>query len=144
MTKKPFLVAKTLLINERNQALVLRRSIWPGKPARSHQADLPGGKVDNGELEHEAAAREIKEETGIVVDSHDLILGYTKTFYDDEKNQSHTKFFYILRIDRTPDVKLSYEHESYEWTPVPQLLEKYEFTEFYDESIRYLIGHGLI
>jgi len=144
MPKKPFVVAKTLLINDRNQALVLRRSVWPEKPERSHQADIPGGMVDVGELEINGAAREIKEETGIVINPQDLILGYTKTFYDDLHDQSHTKFFYVSRIDHTPEVIISYEHESYDWTPVPQLLEKYEFTEFYEESIRYLIGHGLI
>lgn len=142
--KQSFLVAKTLIINENNQALVLRRSVWPTKPERSHQADLPGGMVDEGEPEGLAAAREIKEETGIEVDSAQLILSYTKTFFEGPKNRSATKFFYVCRLDHTPEVVLSKEHESYEWSPVSGLLDRYQFTQFYDESIRYLKEHTLL
>lgn len=142
--KNPFIVAKTLLINEQNQALVLRRSVWLTKPERSHQADLPGGMVDEGESEAEAAAREIHEETGVEVDASQLILSYTKTFFEGPKNRSASKFFYVCKLDHTPDVTLSREHESYDWTLVPDLLDTYQFTAFYDESIRYLIEHKLI
>ncbi len=142
--KKPFVIAKTLLINELNQALVLRRSVWPTKPWRSHQADLPGGIVEDGEIEVEAATREALEETGIILDPANAVLGYTKTFFEGPKKRSATKFFYVQRLDHTPEVTLSYEHESYEWCPIPELLEKYEFTSFYEESLRYLIDHELI
>jgi 8-oxo-dGTP pyrophosphatase MutT (NUDIX family) len=138
------LVAKALLVNERNEALVLHRSPWPGHEDRSHMPDLPGGLVEKGESPSNATKREIKEETGIEVHEDQLVMGYTKTFFDDPKDQSHTKFLNVCQLDHTPEVVLSHEHESYVWTPINQLLDTHQFGLFYAEGIDYLISHKMI
>ncbi|MBF9071844.1 NUDIX domain-containing protein [Streptacidiphilus fuscans] len=38
---------------------------------------IPGGKADSGEMIHHAAARELREETGLAVDPDDLTLVHT-------------------------------------------------------------------
>jgi 8-oxo-dGTP diphosphatase len=137
-------VAKALLINEKSEALVLHRSPWPGHEDRSHTPDFPGGLVEKDELPSTATKREIKEETGIEIREDELVMGYTKTFFDDSKGQSHTKFLYVCQLDHTPHVVLSHEHESYIWTPINQLLDTHQFGLFYAEGIDYLISHKVI
>jgi 8-oxo-dGTP pyrophosphatase MutT (NUDIX family) len=137
-------VAKALLINEKNEVLVLHRSPWPGHEDRSHMPDLPGGLVEKGESPSIATQREIKEETDVEIREDELVMGYTKTFFDDPNNQSHTKFLYVCRPGQTPKVTLSHEHETYEWTPIDQLLGSHQFGLFYAEGIDYLISHKMI
>ena len=138
------IVAKTLIINDQNQVLVLRRSVWPAKPHRSHQPDLPGGMVDPGESEHQAAIREIQEETGIVVNPDHVVLGYTKTELYKGGKESISKLLYVAYVDTTPEVTLSYEHETYEWVDLKTVLENFTFGAFYEEGIKYLLGNELI
>jgi 8-oxo-dGTP diphosphatase len=67
--------AATLIINDRNEVLLLKRgSTAPWMP---NMWNLPGGKIDPGEMPVEAAVREAKEETGIEVS--DLILVQTRS-----------------------------------------------------------------
>jgi 8-oxo-dGTP pyrophosphatase MutT (NUDIX family) len=137
-------VAKALLINEKHEVLVLHRSPWPGHEERSHMPDLPGGLIEEGESPAFTTAREIKEETDIEVREDQLVMGYTKTFYDEVESESHTKFLYVCQLDQTPGVTLSHEHELSEWTPIDQLLSAHQFGPFYAEGIDYLISHKII
>jgi 8-oxo-dGTP pyrophosphatase MutT (NUDIX family) len=141
---KLYVVAKAIIINEKSEALVLHRSPWPSHSERSHMPDLPGGLVEEGESPSFATAREVMEETSINVREDQLVMGYTKTFYDESKNESHTKFLYVCQLDQTPEVTLSHEHELSEWTPIDQLLSTHQFGPFYAEGIDYLISNKLI
>ena len=51
------------IVNERNELLVCRRAKEPAKGT----LDLPGGFVDLFESEEEGVIREVKEETGLIV-----------------------------------------------------------------------------
>lgn len=53
--------------------LVIRRAAEPARGSWS----LPGGRVEPGETPAEAAAREVLEETGLVVDINDLLASVT-------------------------------------------------------------------
>lgn len=63
-------------------AVVLRRSadgapevllIQRGHPPAKGSWSLPGGRLDRGERLSDAAAREVREETGLDVDIHELV-----------------------------------------------------------------------
>ncbi|MCL2038017.1 NUDIX hydrolase [Candidatus Saccharibacteria bacterium] len=110
--------AKALIFNDKNELLILKRSEWKEQPKFSRQPDIPGGEIDeeddNGRI---TAAREIFEETGIRARSHDLKLVFSKTQFIKYNGQeeSQTKLYYMLKLDHTPEVKISWEHESFAW-----------------------------
>jgi 8-oxo-dGTP pyrophosphatase MutT (NUDIX family) len=137
-------VAKTILINPDGEALVLKRSEYKEHSNRSHQPDFPGGRVEAAESERTAAAREMLEETGIMIDEDTLTVGYTKTELHEDKDESVSRLLYIGRIDHTPKVTLSFEHEEYRWVKTRDLLIENKFGYFYEEAVEYLIKNKLI
>lgn len=139
-------VAKTVVINEKNEALVLTIGEYAEHPEKSHTPDLPGGQVEiaDGELEMDGAIRETEEEAGVVLYPEDMVLAYTKTRSFKDENKSVSFFLYIAKLDDTPDVVVSWEHENYEWVPLENLLEAKTFRPFYKEAIEYAFANKLI
>jgi 8-oxo-dGTP pyrophosphatase MutT (NUDIX family) len=137
-------VAKLLLVNEKNQALILRTGTYKEHPEKEHKPDLPGGLVDPGESEHQAVIREAQEEAGITVDPALVILGYAETKFYPAEAKSVSKLLYVARIATTPEVVISWEHEAYEWADIATILDTYEFRPFYEEAIAYLKNNQLI
>lgn len=92
------LVAKIILYNDKNEALMLVRSKdhkkFPG------ELDLPGGHLHIGEKIKRGLAREVKEETGIRI-------GKVK-FYKKKNN----KYFFYAKYDGQK-INLSREHSKY-------------------------------
>lgn len=62
---------RLVLENEYGEVLLVKP--WPG----SNRWGFPGGGIDRGEAPEDAAARELREETGINVDAADLTLLFT-------------------------------------------------------------------
>lgn len=136
--------AKTLLINEKNEILILTRSEYEGRPDKSFTPDLPGGLVDPGETELVAAVREMQEEAGITLADEQFTLVYADTKYVEKKNKSVTQFLYIVRLDTTPEVILSWEHASYEWVATDRLKSEIELSGFYGEAVKHCFEIGLL
>ncbi|MDQ3065198.1 MAG: NUDIX domain-containing protein [bacterium] len=137
-------VAKVLLINNLNQALILTVGEYKERPDKSFKPDLPGGLVDPGESERDAAVREVYEEAGFQINAKDLQLAYSQTdFYGDEQ-KSVTKLLYLIYLNHTPDVKISWEHASHDWVDVEGITESVEFRPFYKSAVKYCIERGLI
>lgn len=137
-------VSKVLLINEKNEALILTVGDYKGRPDKSFKPDLPGGGVDPGESDLIAVVRELDEETGIKVKPELFNLAYAETkFYADE-NKSVSKFLYLLFLNETPEVTLSWEHSEYGWVSLDSLMTSVEFRPFYDKAIRYCFSNNLL
>ena len=62
-------VAATAVVERARLVLMLRRAVQTGYGLWS----LPGGYVDRGEVVEEAAAREVREETGLQVQISELV-----------------------------------------------------------------------
>ncbi|MDB5179477.1 MAG: hydrolase [Candidatus Saccharibacteria bacterium] len=139
-------VAKTVVVNENNEALVLTIGEYKERPDKSHTSDLPGGQIEiaDGESEMAGAIREAEEEAGIVIDPKRMVLAYTKTRGFIDENKSVSFFLYIANLDHTPEVVVSWEHESYEWVPLEKLLETKTFRPFYKEAMEYAFANKLL
>ena len=62
-------VAATCIVKREGMVLMIRRALEPGIGLWC----MPGGYVDRGEVVEEAAAREVLEETGLVVEVEHLV-----------------------------------------------------------------------
>lgn len=137
-------VAKVLVVNEKNEGLILTISEYPGHPEKSFTPDLPGGMVDPGETERFAVRRELEEEAGITLDDTEFQLAYVKTEFFEAKNKSVTKSLYLAFISETPPVTISWEHAEYEWLPLSTIHTSVELRPFYREAVDYCFAIGLI
>ena len=137
-------VAKTVVINEKHEVLILTIGNYPEHPEKSFTPDLPGGLVDPGETELVAARREMQEEAGITLPEEVFTLLYALTRYIDSKHESVTQFLYVVRLDITPEVTVSWEHATYEWVPLEKLKSDVVLRPFYREAVNYGFEVGLL
>jgi 8-oxo-dGTP diphosphatase len=62
-------------------------------PPIQGQWSIPGGVLEVGELVRDAAVREAREETGLIVEPSDLLGVYDRVLYDAEKR---VQYHYVL------------------------------------------------
>lgn len=87
--------------------------------------DFPKGKLEQGETEHEAAIRELEEETGLTAQ---LLPGFKQEldyYFRDYKTGVliHKTVTFFIGYSAEKRVKLSDEHIGYTWLPYQQALE---------------------
>jgi len=132
MHKPYFLSVKALVRDTQGRCLIIRRSA-----ASRHNAgcwDLPGGKLDAGETLDAALVREVAEETGLKV-------GIARIAGAAESVMAERTIAYLIfeaEVDSS-EVRLSSEHDRYEWV-LPPGLGAYEFcgqfASFISEFVR--------
>ena len=94
------------------KVLILKRI-----PEKSGYWQPPCGGVDEGELDTEAAIRELFEETGIVYKDEIIDLDYSFT-YRESKNgilMNMKDICFAAEVEELPKVELSHEHQKYRW-----------------------------
>lgn len=134
-------VAKVLLLNTQDEALLLKRS--GNDSYKPERLDYPGGGIDVGESPADAAVRELKEEAGIDVAVPNLRLIYTGTAYDDTFEDSINRFFYVCKITDDQKVILSDEHNDFLWVPIAQVDSVFKHW-FYSAGIKHAVQYGLL
>lgn len=108
------IVAKVIFQNSDGKFLLLRRS--KTHPYSAYHLDLPGGTVEDGESISDAMVREIREETGIVMDGSNL----TKFF--EEQTGTHHYILFSGTVESDVTVTLSWEHDQFLWLTLDELL----------------------
>ena len=120
------LLVNRAMILDNNRLLLLRRS--PKDSHNAHLWEFPGGKVDVGEDIIPGLGREVKEETGLIieqiqklvyVDSEQILSGkYVRKLY--------VALFHATRV-LSGEIKLSEEHVAHSWNTVDEALD-YQLT----------------
>ena len=95
------------VVDSAKNVLFVRRG--PGAPTRPGSWEWPGGHVEKGETAPEAAVRELREETGIKFREDEL-----RRIGVEEKPKG-LYVYYEARVPKGQKVKLSFEHDSFEW-----------------------------
>lgn len=116
-------VAKLIVINSEGKHLLMYRS---KHPTFGNDPDLPGGTLEAGESPLETMVREVFEESGIVIDSAEVKQVYVGTDYS-----AHGTCYslFVIKLDNTPKVSLSWEHSAYEWLDLREFLAKAKVTQ---------------
>lgn len=77
--------------------------------------DLPGGKLDAGEQPAEAAARELREEAGLIAAEVSEYAHFSNPDLGGDDFRFHTVTFLIREADDSRPVRLSSEHPEFCW-----------------------------
>ena len=97
---------------------------------------LPGGRIENNDKTWEQALRrEVGEETGI----KDFIIEKISEVRISDSGNTYIILF-VCKIDNIPEIKLSHEHQKYEWLDLKEI-DNYEF--WHDDIKRGLLSNRL-
>ena len=102
-------------------------------PALSHRAeksywDFPKGHIEKGEKLEETVRREVKEETGL--EDIKFIKGFKETirYFFRFQGKNILKFVTFFLVEtKTKEIKISFEHNGYQWLDYKNALERLKF-----------------
>ncbi len=106
--QKYFVSNKAILVDPQGKILlmILQDGRW----------DLPGGRMDAGEDMRQGLAREVREETGIVIDASKARPFFVGVYpYKGEPPVPVPSVFYIVEVGAKIEVVLSDEHKAFQW-----------------------------
>ena len=113
-------------VRKASRGIVLRGDeILLSHEARSGQYMIPGGGLEAGETEAECCAREVAEETGLLVETGPCVLEIDE-YYEDWKYVSC--YFLCKRVGETQRRPTEREREvgmAPRWVPVPFAIEEF-------------------
>ena len=102
---------------------VALHSATRGKEPEKGTLDLPGGFVDNEETAEEGMVREIKEETGLVIDPEKIEYQFSiPNVYRYSGMDIHTlDLFFICHVDENAKVKAADDAANLQWVPLNEV-----------------------
>lgn len=117
-----------LIVNEKNELLTVRRGKEPAKGTR----DLPGGFVDMDETGEQGVAREVLEETGLIVNRSEFLFSYSNLYKYSGMIIHTLDMFFRCYVDDMSAVHAMDDAAGYEWIPLDAIV----VDEFGLDSIR--------
>jgi ADP-ribose pyrophosphatase YjhB (NUDIX family) len=137
-----FVVQKTVIRHSDGTYLILRRS--DTDPHAPLEWDLPGGMLDQGETLESGAMREILEEVGDKLAIIKFLPRFTQNAVTEIKGEkvNYLKIIYAA-LATNKDVKLSFEHDIYEWVEGVEFIKRFASQPRYHKAVRYIIDNKL-
>ncbi len=125
---------KVLLKNDEGRYLFLHRSAKK-YPEVNRLWDFPGGRITIGLPLLENLAREVREETGLMLSGNPRLIGAQ----DILKNEKHVvRLTYVA--DGNGEPVLSDEHDSFAWLTIDEIRNH----EGFDKYLRELLATGIL
>lgn len=110
----------------------LHHAVWTKKYG---PWDLPGGHVDANEIDvHKAFTREVKEESGIVIDEIGTIC-HTQVMFNEKSEYPGMNVIYMIQYDGS-HITLSDEHVEYVWLTAQEIAQHKEIKEWIKVSVQ--------
>ncbi len=106
----PFTAVGALIVDAKNQMLFIVRGKAPGKG----KLGLPGGFVDAGETAEEALVREISEEVGLEIVSHEFLASFPNQYAFAGVVCPVTDLFFVAHVASLDNFRLQ-EGEVDDW-----------------------------
>lgn len=107
-----------VIFNDKNEILLVKRSldddflpgIW----------EMPGGGINFGEEPEDAVVREVKEETGLSINtsSSSIISVFS---YSHPQTVWHVELIYLCNLHKESEIILSLEHIEYLWIKTEEI-----------------------
>lgn len=102
-----------LIVNADGQLLMVRRARDPGKG----KWGLPGGFVDRNETIEDALAREVLEETNLIIANATYLMSRPNDYVYHGVESPVIDLFYVCKVESTEPFRLDLEElEYHEWT----------------------------
>ena len=110
MSARPVVTVGAIVVRPDGKILLVRTHKW------RNRLGIPGGKIEYGETQEAALAREILEETGLVIRDIRFILVQESIDSPEFHRPSHMVLLnYSCRVDDTSQLVLNDEAEAYFW-----------------------------
>ena len=127
------------ILNDKGELLVARRGKEPAKGT----LDLPGGFVDNDENAEEGMVREIKEETGLIIDPESVESQFSiPNVYHYSGMDIHTlDLFFLCHIEEEDvAVEAADDAEGLAWVPLREVyVERFGLRSIRQAVHRFLV-----
>lgn len=133
----PVAAVGALVTNDQDQLLLVRRARDPGKGCWG----LPGGFVDRNETVESALAREVREETQLIITSSELLMTHPNEYNYRGVVAPVIDLFYRCQVESPREISLAPDELDYHiWAhPTAEHLDKMAF-ESNRIAIRYLLS----
>jgi 8-oxo-dGTP diphosphatase len=122
MVQKPFVLSVRMIIQDNNgKCLLIRRSAT--NKSNVGKWEFPGGKIDIGEEFYGALLREVKEETGLIVN-----VKHIAGVVESEVPTVRIATLIFNGTIESGQIRLSNEHDAYAWVPTKEF-SSYDLVE---------------
>ncbi|AKQ65774.1 Octanoate-[acyl-carrier-protein]-protein-N-octanoyltransferase [Myxococcus hansupus] len=119
------------------RVLLVRR-----RPERGGFWQVLTGRLEAGESPAQAAARELEEETGLRLPLVDLAYRHAFALGEALPPQLVEENGFAVHVPPDANVRLSAEHDAFEWVDVPTALERLPFRGLRETVTRAVAGKG--
>jgi len=115
---------KALILNDKNEVLVLKTNPAELKGGTQAHWDLPGGRIKEGDSAEATLRKEVEEELGIGGPDLEIMRPFDGVLTDmeipvGEERVGLVLFAYLCRLPRK-DIRLSFEHTEFKWASMEE------------------------